>query len=96
MEKRIMNIMSKPSKDKLLHFIAGILIAENSFTGGLLLSPFANYIVANLITLLILGGKEVYDKFHPKNHTAEIKDFVAGVIGLIFVNLQFVFVYLII
>lgn len=81
--------------DKVLHFIAGVLIAEICFTLGLFFQSWAwNYVLSNVITVSILAFKEVYDKLHPKYHSAEIMDFMAGFVGLIFINLQFSIIYL--
>lgn len=37
---------------------------------------------APIITLLIGAGKEVWDYFHPKAHTCDLKDFMADAIGV--------------
>ena len=59
--------------DKWLHFIAGYSIYL-TFSVGI-----GNYA---LIPVVVAGvGKEIYDAWHPENHTAEVADAVATFAG---------------
>ena len=60
--------------DKLLHFSGGvILFAAIHF----LLPP----IYALLLVVAIGAIKELWDNFHPKNHSVEVADFTATALG---------------
>lgn len=61
--------------DKLQHFIAGFVIAAAVAlaTGNLGLAAVA--------VMLAACGKEVYDSFHPKRHTADWWDIAATLAG---------------
>jgi hypothetical protein len=67
-------------KDKFLHVVvsAGLTLL---FIWLLPLIHVAWWFSA-IIVLLIGAGKEVYDYFHPKTHTCDIKDFMADAIGV--------------
>lgn len=60
--------------DKILHFVAGAVIAGMV---GYFTSPVAGFVAASLAGLL----KELYDMRHPAKHTADVLDFVATLIG---------------
>jgi ABC-type nickel/cobalt efflux system permease component RcnA len=59
--------------DKQAHFFSGGTIAAMALPFGL------------AVAVVVLGvaafGKEVYDKFHPENHTADIWDAIATLAG---------------
>lgn len=61
--------------DKLLHFLAGIFIVGFCY----LLLP--NIEIAFFIAIGFGFGKEVYDYFHPKSHSAEFMDLLATAYG---------------
>ena len=63
-----------PPQDKLLHFIGGAGIA---ILFGILGYPLVGLGVAAIVGV----GKEVYDYFYPKTHTADVWDFVATALG---------------
>lgn len=69
----ILNIIPNIPHDKLGHFVAGILC----FT----VFHFINPALAFAITLLMAIGKEVYDYYHKENHTPELMDAVATILG---------------
>lgn len=71
--------------DKILHFIAGAVIAG---TVGYFTSPVAGFVAAALAGLI----KELYDMRHPANHTADVLDFAATVMGGMVVALILIFV----
>ena len=60
-------------KDKLLHALVGLTIF-------VFVSIFTLQIVALSVVYVAGVGKEIYDKFHPKTHTADIKDILATVV----------------
>ena len=62
------------AQDKILHFIAGALIAG---LVGYFTAPVAGFVAAALVGLI----KELYDMRHPAKHTADVLDFVATVLG---------------
>jgi len=73
MVERILKKISSFSKDKIMHFTAGMLL----FLGFYLFFD-AGY---SLIAVALIGAlKEVYDKFH-KGHCVEVKDFLATILG---------------
>lgn len=59
--------------DKQGHFIAGVLAYALAHFAG----PMAG--MAVVITMAI--GKEIYDQFHRENHTPEVLDAVATILG---------------
>ena len=72
-----MNIKQWFKQDKLLHFIAGQLIA-------LIVFFFSDSIVFALIVTAAIGAiKELYDS-DSETHTADFKDFIATVAGGVF------------
>lgn len=64
------------AKDKQLHLIVG-------FICGSLITFFSNIHLAISIGVIVAIGKEVYDHYHPKNHTAEVLDVLTTIIGAI-------------
>lgn len=70
-------------RDKKLHILCGFAICV--FVGILF-----NSNVGLLVACLAGIGKEVYDYFHPKQHSVELADFLAtvfgGIIGFIIIN----------
>ena len=82
-EKIIQWIASIPH-DKLLHDYAGELIGMFSFAVLFRFIPFWwVFGISNLITLLFLIGKEIYDSKHKKEHSVEIADILWGAFGLL-------------
>ena len=65
--------LNKIPRDKALHAIGGVLILLVALLLGLSL------IVAMSVVAVSGIGKEIYDKMHPKKHTADIWDIVATV-----------------
>jgi hypothetical protein len=67
-------------KDKFMHVAvsAGLTLLFIRFL------PFIHVVWwwSPIITLSIGIGKEIYDYFHPKTHTCDIKDFMADAIGV--------------
>ena len=79
----IVNPLNKLPYDKALHMIGGVLILLAALLLGL------GSVVGMAIVLIAAVGKELYDKLHPKNHTADVWDAVAtvslaGLIALVF------------
>lgn len=62
--------------DKQVHFLGGYAIG---ITFGLVV-PVLGLMLAFAVGL----GKEVYDKYHPDNHSADKYDFLATLLGGIF------------
>ena len=75
--------------DKMGHAILGVLVLLVALMAG------ATYTVAMLIVAVVAVGKEVYDHFHPKTHTADVWDAVATVslAGLVVLTLYYRSVY---
>lgn len=67
----VKQILEKVEKDKLLHFIAGIIIYQSTVW-------FAGY-YALLIVLIAAIGKEIYDHFC--NGTVDAYDIIATILG---------------
>lgn len=81
MVNKILQWLNKIKTDKLLHFIAGILIAQLTY----ILLSFTTTLhicwvsVLSLLTTAIIGGvKEAYDK---KHGVPSLSDFIYTVIG---------------
>ena len=66
--------------DKVLHFIAGIVVAALFIAAG-----YPN--IASLAAIVVGILKEVYDKKYPDKHTADVYDAVATGAGGIFAHL---------
>ena len=64
-------------KDKLLHFLAGAVITAAAMPISLWLALAAVILAAAL--------KELFDWMHPSNHTADILDFFATLLGAAFI-----------
>lgn len=60
--------------DKCLHLIGGIIIYDVGH-------PFLGDWYAMVPVIVAAVGKEVYDKFHPANHTADVYDALATIGG---------------
>lgn len=60
--------------DKVLHFIAGVVI---TFLCSLYLTP----LFAASVGAFAGFAKEIYDSLHPEKHTADFYDFIATVFG---------------
>jgi VanZ family protein len=60
--------------DKLAHFIGGVVI----FAVCHLVLPT---VVSIGVVVLVAVVKEIYDKFHPLTHTADVHDAIATVMG---------------
>ena len=63
-------------KDKQLHILGSATLTVTIYLAT------KSLVYATVGTLLVGIGKEVYDYYHPKKHTADIKDVVADVIGV--------------
>ena len=84
MIKKIFDKVINIEKDKLLHYLFGLLImgipcviiniVDNLSYGGV--------IIAVIISIIIVWLKEVYDESH-KGHTYELEDIVYGFAGII-------------
>ena len=71
--------------DKVLHFLAGAVI-------GFSVTELLGWMVGILSVIVAAIGKEVYDKYHP-NHTVDIYDAVATLLGGGFVILVYLIAY---
>ena len=69
----ILTIISTIPHDKQGHFIAGVL----AYAIIHFFSPF----LALSVVLLMAIGKEVYDYYHKENHTPELMDAIATILG---------------
>ena len=59
--------------DKRLHFAVGVVVAT--------LTSFFVPSLAFPVLLVVAVGKEVYDYFHPANHTSDVTDALATIAG---------------
>ena len=79
-------ITSRPA-DKLLHDYAGALITLYAFVlSFLFLSFWPSAIVANVLAVLALVGKEAYDYFHSDTQSVEMADIAYGLFGIMKVD----------
>lgn len=86
--KRIWNWIISIPQDKLLHFIAGLLIMMYSCAlFSLFLHNGIALLVGNAIGLLALIAKEIYDGINKDGHTVEFKDILAGVVGMLLADI---------
>lgn len=71
-------------QDKLLHFIAGILMVDVFFIVLNIIIPFhlASTIAFGVASLVMLGKEIIYDKMMNKG-VCSTKDFLAGEIGIV-------------
>ena len=68
-----MNFLNNLARDKALHMIGGMLI-------WILIIAFGfSMIIAQLVVLAAAISKELYDKLHPKKHTADLWDIIATI-----------------
>lgn len=82
--EKIINVISGVGKDKLLHFIAGLLIAQIVYAVWCLLinKSYAGIIIGFVIAVAAGILKEEYDKHH-RGHSFEWWDMIAVFIGAI-------------
>ena len=64
-------------KDKQKHIFGSALLVV------LLYFVLKSLFLAGVGALVVGVGKEVYDHFHPKKHTADIKDILADIVGIL-------------
>lgn len=70
-------------QDKLLHDYAGALICLYTFALVKIFVPYwPSLVIANVVALCGLVGKEIYDHFHPEEHSTECKDILFGMFGM--------------
>ena len=81
-------IVSIPA-DKWMHFCAGAGVDLYSFAIFKRFCPFwLAIVIALVISLGVLIAKEVYDSKHKEEgHSVEVMDIVAGLIGIVLVDL---------
>jgi hypothetical protein len=60
-------------EDKILHFLAGLVIYSVFYLVNPVLGLFASILAGVL--------KEVYDSYHPDQHTTDIMDATATIVG---------------
>ena len=82
--EKIFNYLSNIRKDLLLHFIVGLILTQ--VTGDIVYICTHSF-YGGAITALIMGfvagiAKEIYDYYHI-NHTSDIKDIIATILGSI-------------
>ena len=71
-------------KDKLLHYIMGLILLEYSFAPLCRIAPiWLAMVIANMFALVVLFLKELYDFKHPESHSVEVMDIVYGMAGII-------------
>ena len=91
--KRLWNFIVSIPQDKLLHLEAGDTITLYSFALLLIFLPFWRCLVcANIVAAVFIIGKEVYDALHPDGHSVECKDVLAGIAGVVKVDIALVII----
>lgn len=82
--EKLINVISGVGKDKLLHFMAGLLIAQIIYAIWCLLinKSYAGIIIGFIIAIAAGILKEEYDKKH-KGHSFEVWDIIAVFLGAI-------------
>ena len=86
MVNKIIQWLSKIKADKLLHFIAGILISQITFALFSLttLHIYLVSLLSLLITAIVGGAKEIYDKKHGVPSIMDfLYTFIGGLIGVL-------------
>lgn len=82
--------------DKLCHLMAAALIVAITYifcrTFG---HPGAGLWIGDVLAILALVGKEVYDYYHPDKHFVEFRDIFAGLIGIFGMDLVILVQYLV-
>ena len=63
--------------DKCLHFLAG------GFVAGIVYALTTSHWWAVGVTAVVGITKEIYDYFHPEDHTAEVLDAIATLAGAV-------------
>lgn len=80
--KKFNNLIVSIPQDKLLHYIAGQIVAGLIFIASAAFFPLWITVILSMIVTVVIGIlKEVYDKHHPDTHTADFKDAMATIIG---------------
>ena len=80
--QQMFRIVVNIEKDKLLHYMMGLLIMElmcDVISIGHHLS-YGGCVIATIISVVIVYFKELYDESH-NGHTYEVKDLIYGISG---------------
>lgn len=86
--KKIWRFIVSIPQDKLLHDYAGALIALFGFVLSFIFLPFWwALFVGDTFAFAALIGKEVYDKLHPNEQSAEGLDLLYGMFGIFKVDI---------
>lgn len=95
--KKIINYIKLIARraDCLLHHIAGEDIAALFLV---ILVHFLAWwwalLIADAVAIAALVGKELYDAAHPETQTAELIDITSGLLGVLYVNILAVILFL--
>lgn len=68
-------------KDKFLHIMVSAVLTMIFIWCCLLFK--VSWWISPIVVVLIGVGKEIYDRFYPRTHTCDIKDFLADSIGIV-------------
>lgn len=80
--KNFNNLIVSIPQDKLLHYIAGQIVAGLIFMTSATFFPLWITVILSMVVTVVIGIlKETYDKYHPDSHTADFKDAIATIIG---------------
>lgn len=80
--QKVFNAVVEIEKDKLLHYIFGLLLVE-VMCAVIKVSHHLSYggiIIITIISIAIVYLKELYDEVH-KGHSYEVKDLIYGIAG---------------
>ena len=82
--RKIWNFIINIPKDKLLHLLAGLLVSLYVLAvASFFLLKAGAVAFADVVTFLVLLGKEIYDLFsESKGHSFEWADVVYGLVGV--------------
>ena len=88
-------VVSVP-QDKLLHYIFGEIINLFSLVIFVHFMPlWAAVLTADAIAAAFLIGKEIYDSKHrEEGHSVELNDIIAGLFGILTINLAMLLLFL--
>ena len=91
--KQIIKLIARRS-DYLLHHIAGEDIAAIVLAILIHFLPwYWAMVVADVVAIFFLVGKEIYDSKHPDTQTAELMDIISGLFGVAFIDIVAVIMF---
>lgn len=76
--KKVIEFLKSISSDKLLHFIAGVIISQLvcAIYAAISHPSYGGCLIGFLVALAVGIAKEFYDEFHKETETPEFMDFI--------------------